>query len=230
MVTTDGFIISHGLEAVQLLTDQEVKEFIGAYRSTYSLLDVDHPITAGALDFTDYYFEHRRQIAGAMEKAKKVLIEVGKEFGDKFGRYYSFFEGYKLEDAETAIVVLGSTAGTTRVVVDELRSHGVKAGLLKLRVFRPFPAGELADALNHVQAVAVLDRSDSLSTAGGPLFTEVRSALYDRPSRPQVINYIYGLGGRDITPADLKNVYGELQKIAAGGQVQKFLRYLGVRE
>ena len=140
------------------------------------------------------------------------------------------FEGYKLEDAEIALVLLGSTAGTARVAVDKLRAAGIKCGLLKLRVFRPFPADELAAALKHLKAIAVMDRSDSLSTAGGPLFMEVRSALYDLPSRPASINYIYGLGGRDITVEDLEGVYRELQRIAGGGQIQKTIQYLGVRE
>jgi pyruvate ferredoxin oxidoreductase alpha subunit len=230
MVTTDGFIISHGLEAISMLEDKEVQDFIGPYKAAYSLLDVGKPITVGALDFTDFYFEHRRQTAQAMENGKKVILEVGREFGEKFGRSYGFFEGYKLEDAEIALVMLGSTAGTARVAVDKLREAGVKCGLLKLRVFRPFPAVELAEALKHLKAIAVMDRSDSLSTAGGPLFTEVRSALYDLPSRPAMVNYIYGLGGRDITVADLEGIYQELQRISGGGQIQKTLQYLGVRE
>ncbi|NLY89265.1 MAG: pyruvate ferredoxin oxidoreductase [Firmicutes bacterium] len=230
MVTTDGFIISHGLEAISMLEDKEVQDFIGPYKAAYSLLDVEKPITAGGLDFTDYYFEHRRQTAQAMKNAKKVILEVGREFGEKFGRNYGFFEGYKLDDAEIALVLLGSTAGTARVAVDQLREAGVKCGLLKLRVFRPFPAEELAEALKHLKAIAVMDRSDSLSTAGGPLFAEVRSALYDLPERPAIVNYIYGLGGRDITVEDLEGVYRELQRISGGGQVQETIQYLGVRE
>ncbi len=230
MVTTDGFIISHGMEAINILSDQDVQEFIGPYKAAYSLLDVDNPITVGGLDFTDFYFEHRRQTAQAMMNAKKVILDVGREFGEKFGRSYGFFEGYRLEDAEVAIVVLGSTAGTAKVVVDELREKGPKCGLLKLRVFRPFPAPELAEALAHLKAIAVLDRSDSLSTAGGPLFAEVRSALFDLPARPAVVNYIYGLGGRDIVPEQLADVYRELQRISEGGQIQNTVQYLGVRE
>ncbi|NLW08606.1 MAG: pyruvate ferredoxin oxidoreductase [Firmicutes bacterium] len=230
MVTTDGFIISHGLEAISLLEDKEVQDFIGPYKAAYSLLDVEKPITVGGLDFTDFYFEHRRQTAEAMQNAKKVILDVGREFGEKFGRSYGFFEGYKLEDAEIALVLLGSTAGTARVAVDQLRAAGVKCGLLKLRVFRPFPAAELAEALKHLKAIAVMDRSDSLSTAGGPLFTDVRSALYDLPERPAIVNYIYGLGGRDITVEDLEGIYRELQRISGGGQVQETIQYLGVRE
>src|SRR5690554_2290203 len=230
MVTTDGFIISHGLEAIQLLPDQTIREFIGPYKAAYSLLDLDKPLTVGALDFTDYFFEHRRQTAEAVMNSRKVILEVGREFGEKFGRSYGYFEGYKLEDAEIALVALGSTAGTIKVVVDDLRNKGLKCGLLKLRVFRPFPARELADALGNLKAVAVLDRSDSLSTAGGQVFTELRSALFDLPARPAMVNYIYGLGGRDITPQQLAGVYQELQRISEGGQIQNLVQYLGVRE
>ena len=229
MVSTDGFIISHGLEVVQLLKDEVVQRFVGPYKPAYSLLDVDYPITIGALDFTDFYFEHRRQLADAMEKAKKVIYEVGREFGNEFDRSYGFFEEYKLEDADYAIIVIGSTAGTAKVVVDELRNKGIKAGLLKLRVFRPFPAEELKEAMKNLKAIAVLDRADTLSTAGGPLFQEVSTALYSEKTRPEMINYIYGLGGRDITPQDLEAVYEELPKLAASEGITK-VQYLGVRE
>ena len=230
MVTTDGFIISHGLEAVQLLPDAEVKSFVGRYQPKYSLLDTDHPITVGSLDFTDYYFEHRRQVAEAMDKARSVILELGEEFARRFGRSYGFFEGYRLDDAVIAIVVLGSTAGTARVAVDALRNQGIKAGLLKLRVFRPFPARELAAALSNLQAIAVMDRSDTLAGTGGPLFHEVRSALYDLGSRPRVVNQIYGLGGRDITVEYIQEVYMSLHRLAAEKESLPPVQYLGVRE
>jgi len=140
MVTTDGFILSHCLELIESLSDKEVKEFIGKYQPKNFLLDIEHPITIGALDLQDYYFEHKRQEAEAMIKSKEVILKVGEEFGEKFGRNYRFFEDYKISDSEVAIVVMGSTAGTAKTVVDQLREEGIKAGLLKLRVFRPFPA------------------------------------------------------------------------------------------
>ncbi len=230
MATTDGFIISHGMEAIELISDDEVQKFVGKYQPAHPLLNVDKPITAGALDFTDYYFEHRRQIAVGMANAPKVIARIGKEFGDKFGRYYGFTESYKLDDAEVAIACLGSTAGTARVAVDNLRSRGVKAGLLKIRVFRPFPAEEIANILKNVKAIAVLDRSDGLSNFGGPVFNEIRSALYDLPSRPLVVDYIYGLGGRDIFVADIEKVYQTLSDISKSGKIGDLVQYLGVRE
>ncbi|MGB9587709.1 MAG: pyruvate ferredoxin oxidoreductase [Armatimonadota bacterium] len=231
MVTFDGFIISHGMEIVDTLTDDDVRAFIGPYKPAYSLLDVDHPITVGAIDFTDYYFEHRRALAEPMFRAHKVIEEVAAEFEQKFGRKYGLFEAYKMEDAEVAIVVLGSTAGTAKVIVDELREQGIKAGLVKIRVFRPFPYRQLADMLSGVQAVAVMDRSDGLSGFGGPVFGEVRSALYDAKQRPIVVDYVYGLGGRDITLEHISSVYQELLTIQKTGEVPtQLVKYLGVRE
>jgi len=230
MVTTDGFIISHCMERIETADDQDVKNFIGEYKRENSLLDTAHPITAGALDLQDYYFEHKRPVAEAMRNAKDVIIEIGKEFGKKFGRTYDLFEKYKLDDADIAIVVLGSTAGTARAVVDELRDKRVKAGMLKLRVFRPFPAAEIAAALSKTKAVAVMDRSDSFSSQGGPVFTEVRSALYEVPMKPKIVNFIYGLGGRDVKMNDINSVYDALQKIIKTGKVETAINYLGLRE
>ena len=228
--STDGFIISHGMEGIEELPDEDVKAFVGQYRPAHPLLDVDHPITAGGLDFTDFYFEHRRQIAEAMENARRVIPQIAEEFAKKFGRKYGFIETYKLEDADLAVVALGSTAGTARAAVDDLRAKGVKAGLLKIRVFRPFPAEQIVNALGKAKAVAVLDRSDSLAGQGGPLFAEVRAALYGAKNTPPTVNYVYGLGGRDIKVEDLVRVYRDLEKIAAGQPAKQSLTYLGVRE
>ncbi len=230
MATTDGFIISHGMEAMDLIPDEEVKKFIGKYKPAHPLLNVDQPITAGALDFTDYYFEHRRQIAEGMANAPKVIAQIGKEFGDKFGRYYDLIETCQMDDAEVAIVCLGSTAGTARAAIDNLRKQGIKAGMVKIRVFRPFPAEQIVNALKNVKAVAVLDRSDGLANFGGPVFNEVRSALYDLSTRPMVVDYIYGLGGRDIFVTDIEKVYQTLLDIKKSGKTGQLIQYLGVRE
>ncbi len=229
MVTTDGFIISHCMEKIETIDDEKVKEYIGEFKPEYSLLDMDKPITVGALDLQDYYFEHKYAVAEAMRGAKEVIEEVGKDFGKKFGREYKLFEEYKLDDADIAIVALGSTAGTAKSVVDDLRIKGIKAGLLKLRVFRPFPYEEMVKALSKIKAVAVLDRSDTFSSMGGPLFTEITSALYDSPVKPKMVNYVYGLGGRDISTEEIDGVYRELQEIVKTGKVKKAYNYLGVR-
>lgn len=226
MVTTDGFIISHGMERIELLEDAQVKSFIGEPKPPLSILDVDKPLTLGALDLPDYYFEHKRQISDAVNRSAAVIDEVGKEFGKKFGRSAGLVEKYLLDDAEVGLVALGSSCGTAKVMVDELRAKGVKAGLLKIRVFRPFPAEVIVQALSSLKTVAILDRSDSFSAQGGPLFTEVRSALADLKQKPTTLNYIYGLGGRDLTLEHIRSVFSDL----ANSQGKPLVSYLGVRE
>ena len=226
MVTTDGFIISHCMEKIAMLEDKEVKDFIGERKPAVNLLDIEHPVAIGSLDLQDFYFEHRRQMAEAMRNSPPVILAAAKEFGKKYGREYGFFEKYKLDDAEIAVVALGSTCGTAKVVIDELRAKGIKAGMLKIRVFRPFMAEEVAAALGGVKALAVLDRSDSLNAQGGPVFTEVRSALFDQAAKPRIINYIYGLGGRDMTLVHIRSVFTDLQNAGK----MPLINYLGVRE
>jgi len=226
----DGFILGHGLERLELLPDEAVREFIGTYKPEHSLLDIDHPVTYGPMDLQDYFFEHKRQQAAAMEKALEIVPLVGEEYGRLSGRYYGLVEGYHLEDAEFATVVLGSTVGTTRLVVDELRDQGIKAGLLKIRCFRPFPAAMVAQALGDKKAIAVLDRSLSFGAQGNPLFLEVVAALSTHGFSPKVVNYVYGLGGRDTVPAQIYQVYQDLIAIDREGLTGPTLRYLGVRE
>lgn len=230
MVTTDGFIISHCLEKVEIFDDNVVKDYVGKYPAYTNLLDLKNPVTLGALDLQNYYFEHKMQVADAMIKSKKIILEVGKDFGKKFGREYGFFETYMLEDADVAVLCMGSTAGSAKEVVKEMRSKGVKAGLFKLRVFRPFPAEEIASALENVKVVAVIDRADGFAATGGPVFSEVRSALYDKKKKPIVIGYICGLGGREITHRHLEEIIEESDKIAKGEPVKQFTNYKGLRE
>jgi len=231
MVCMDGFIISHSIERMELLEDEKVRAFIGPYKPYYPLLDTEHPVTYGPLDLQDYYMEHKRQQAEAMQQAKPVILEVGAEFGRTFGRHYAFYEAYQLEDAEIAMVLMGSSAGTAKAVVDELRQQKIAAGLLKLRTFRPFPAQEIAEALRSAKAIAVLDRSDSFGAYGGPLFTEIRSAMFGQPQAPPIVDYIYGLGGRDLGLADVHQVFADLQKIAQNGRrPAQEVNYITVRE
>ncbi|KPU27524.1 pyruvate ferredoxin oxidoreductase [Caloranaerobacter sp. TR13] len=231
MVCLDGFIVSHSVENIELLETEKVKEFVGEYDPGLdTLLNPEQPVAMGPLDLPPHYFEHKRQQAEAMKNAKKVILEIAKEFEALTGRKYGLFEEYKMEDAEVAIVVLNSTAGTAKEVVDELREKGVKAGLIKIRVFRPFPVEELRDALKHVKAIAVMDKADSFSAAGGPVFVETRAALYDAETKPVVINYIYGLGGRDVRTNDIMKVYNDLLEIVETGEVKSVYNYLGVRE
>ena len=230
MVCLDGFIISHSIENMEMLENEKVKSFIGDYKPHYPLLDVEHPVTYGAINLTDYYMEFKRQQVEAMKHAKDVIIEVSKRFKKLSGRDYPLFREYKMDDAEVAIVVIGSAGGTAQVSVDQMRKKGIKAGLLKLRVFRPFPFYELMDALSNVKAVAVLDRADSFGAMGDPLFQEVRSALYDLKEQPKAVNYIYGLGGRNLAVEEINWVYSELTKILKTGKIERLTDYLGVRD
>ena len=230
MVCQDGFITSHSIENIELENDEEVKKFVGQYKPEHYLLNDKEPIAIGPLDLQAYLFEHKAQQAEAMKNAKKVIKEVAKEFEKWTGRKYEFFEKYKLDDAEIAIVCMNSTAGTTKAVVDELREKGVKAGLLKLRMFRPFPAEEIAEALQGLKAVAILDKADSLNSAGGALFEDVTSAMYVNNKQVPMVNYIYGIGGRDTTTMQIESVYNDLQEIVKTGETGNPYRYLGLRK
>ena len=230
MVCQDGFITSHSIENIELENDEEVKKFVGQYKPEHYLLNDKEPIAIGPLDLQAYLFEHKAQQAEAMKNAKKVIKEVAEEFEKWTGRKYEFFEKYKLDDAEIAIVCMNSTAGTTKAVVDELREKGVKAGLLKLRMFRPFPAEEIAEALQGLKAVAILDKADSLNAAGGALFEDVTSAMYVNKKQVPMVNYIYGIGGRDTTTMQIESVYNDLQEIVKTGETGNPYRYLGLRK
>lgn len=226
MVCLDGFITSHAIENISLLDDQEVRQFIGSYNAKASLLDIEKAPTFGAMTLPDTYIEFKRQQSEAMSRAKGAALEVMKDFGKRFGREYGLFETYRLEDADAAIVVLNSAAGTTKVAVDALRKEGKKVGLLRPRLFRPFPWSEIAGALKGCKAVTVLDRADSMNAFGGPVFSEVRSALYDLDQRPRVMNRIYGLGGRDYKVKDAVEVFNEALKAAESGRVDTLIKYI----
>ena len=230
MVCQDGFITSHSIENIMLEEDKEVKKFVGEYKPEHYLLNKKEPIAIGPLDLQAYLFEHKAQQGEAMKKAKEVILEVSKEFEKWTGRSYGLFEQYKLDDADIAIVCMNSTAGTTKFVIDKLRSQGIKAGLLKIRVFRPFAADEIAKALSHVKAVAVLDKSDSLNGAGGALFQDITSGMYVNKCTTPVINYIYGIGGRDTRTDEIESVFKDLQKIVETQDIGNPYRYLGLRK
>jgi pyruvate ferredoxin oxidoreductase alpha subunit len=225
MVCQDGFITSHSVEPVNFIHDDKVKRFIGKHRAEFSLLDVNKPISLGPLDLFDYYFEHKRQQIEAMANVKKAFPEVAKEFEKICGRKIEYFEDYHAKDADYVIVVMSSTAGTTKEVVDKLRKEGKKVGLIKLRLFRPFPHEQIAKILEGKKAVAVMDRSDSFGAQGGPLFLEISTALLNSKNKPVLADYIFGLGGRDTAIEDIKKVFNELVSGKA-----KQLNYLGVRE
>ena len=231
MVCQDGFITSHSIENIELIEDEKVKEFVGTYKPEHYLLNQNEPIAVGPMDLQAYLFEHKYQQAEAMRNAKKVILEVADKFEKMTGRKYGLFEEYQLKDAEIAIVCMNSTAGTTKAVVDKLRANGVKAGLLKIRVFRPFPVEEVAKALKNVKTIAILDKADSLNGAGGALYEDVTSAMYTENVHVPAVNYIYGIGGRDTTTNDIEKVFEDLQEIVKDEKNAKnHYRYLGLRK
>jgi len=242
IVGLDGFTLSHSLENVDVLTDDSVKQFVGNRQlpkvATHEgktvplMLDPENPMTMGPIAFPNYYFEFKRQQQEGMKNALKRIQEVNSEYAELSGRNYGngLTDNYKLEDAEIAVVCVGSTCGTLRVVVDELRQEGIKAGLLRLRTFRPLPVEDLRKALAPTMAIAVMDKSMSFGGLGGAVFCEIRHALYDEKQHPPIVNYIYGLGGRDTSPRELRGVFEELMHIAKTGQVEREVNYLGLRE
>ncbi|MEA3305953.1 MAG: pyruvate ferredoxin oxidoreductase, partial [Candidatus Omnitrophota bacterium] len=230
MVCQDGFITSHAVEGLQLFDDETIKNFIGEYKARFSLLDTDNPVTVGPLDLQDFYFEHKRQQSEAMNKSLRVIPGIFKEFEKTFGKKHNFVDTYRFDDAEVAVCVLSSTAGTAKGVVDKLRQEGLKVGLLKPRFFRPFPREVIVSSLSRLKAVAVLDRSESFSAQGGPLFSEIKAALYEEEKHPLVVNHIFGLGGRDIFEADIENVYRGLLETAKSGRVKEKIQFIGVRD
>ena len=230
MVCLDGFIISHSIERIEYLEDDKVKNFIGEFKQVNPLLDLEHPVSYGPLILPDYYMEYRRAHAEVMSKVPGVVLDVAKEFEKMSGRKYGFFEEYRLDDAEVGIVILNSAAGTTKDVIDSFREKGIKAGLLKPRLYRPFPYEEVGSALKHLKAICVLDRADAFGGSYGPLFMDIASSLYTCKEKPVLLNKIYGLGGRDYLPEHAELVLNELAEVAKTGKVKTFKEYIGVRE
>lgn len=230
MVCQDGFITSHAVMDMELLEDDIVKNFVGEYNPEHFLLNPKETLAIGPYAISDYYMEARRQQAEAIMNAKQVILDVAKEFETISGRSYGLFEEYRMEDAEWACVLIGSAAGTAKDAIDELREQGEKVGLIKIRVFRPFPADELAQALSKVKAVAIMDRSESFSAHGGPIGSELTAALYRNRSQAFVVNYMYGLGGRDLRVCHVKDLFHELQELAQAGVPERGYRYVGLRD
>ncbi len=228
MINLDGFIISHSMEKVEFEPTEKVSKFIGTYEPAYTLLDAQNPVSVGNFDsLGGFYFELKRAQEEAMQNAFPVVEEVGKEFSQLFGREYGLFEPHYLEDAEVALVVAGSAAGTTKHVISQLRQQGLPVGMLKIRLFRPFPAEELRKALKHIPVIGVMDRSLMFAGGqGGPLFSELRSAFYELDNRPSIYSIVYGLGGRDLGPRQIE----ELLRDFLDGNTPEDICYLGLRE
>ena len=230
MICQDGFITSHAVENIELLDDAEVKNFVGEYEPENYLLNPECPMAVGPYSITDYYMEAKRNQAEGMKNVSRVVKEVADEFASLSGRQYGLFEEYCLDDAEVAVVMIGSAAGTTKDAIDKLRAAGVKAGLLKIRLYRPFPAEEIAEALKHVKAIAIMDRAEGYSNHGGHLGADVMAALFRAHSQALAVNYIYSLGGRDVRVEDMEGIFNTLKQIVETGDAGETYRYLGIRE
>lgn len=230
MICQDGFITSHAVENIELLEDDEVKNFVGEYRPENYLLNPECPMAVGPYSITDYYMEAKRNQAEGMKHVEQVVLDVAEEFAKVSGREYGLFEEYCMDDAEVAVVMIGSAAGTTKDAIDKLRAEGKKVGLLKIRLFRPFPADAIAKALSNVKAVAIMDRAEGYTNHGGPLGADVMSALFRARSQALAVNYIYGLGGRDVRVEDMESIFATLEQIVKNNDAGETYRYLGIRE
>lgn len=230
MICQDGFITSHAVENIELLEDEEVRSFVGEYEPENYLLNPDCPMAVGPYSVTDYYMEAKRNQAEGMRHVEQVVLDIAKEFAQLSGREYGLFEAYRLEDADRAVVMIGSAAGTTKDAIDRLREKGEKVGLLKIRLYRPFPAEAIAEALKNVKAVAVMDRAESYSNHGGPLGADVMAALFRARSTALATNIIYGLGGRDVRVEDMEQVFEDLQTMIDQNDAGETYRYMGLRE
>ncbi len=230
MICQDGFITSHGVENILLVEDDLAKEFVGEYEPEHYLLNAKEKMAVGPYAVSNYYMETKKAQRQAMINAKQVILEMAEKFEKMTGRKYGFFEEYCMEDAEYAIVIIGSAAGTCKAAIDQIReTTGKKVGLIKVRVFRPFPEEEIAQALSKVKAVAIMDRSEMFSATSGPLGAEVRAALYQAKAETEAVNYFYGLGGRDITVKDFEDIYNRLEKIAETHEITDMYDYIGLR-
>ena len=230
MICQDGFITSHAVENIELLEDEEVKSFVGEYEPENYLLNPECPMAVGPYSVTDYYMEAKRNQAEGMKHVEQVVLDVAREFAELSGREYGLFEAYRLDDAERAVVMIGSAAGTTKDAIDRLREKGEKVGLLKIRLYRPFPAEAIADALKNVKAIAVMDRAEGYTNHGGPLGADVMASLFRARSTALATNIIYGLGGRDVRVEDMEQVFEDLQVMIDQDDAGETYRYMGLRE
>mgnify|MGYP001135546850 FL=1 len=229
MICQDGFITSHAVENIVLLEDKAVKDFVGEYEPEEFLLNAGKPIAVGPYSVSNYVMEARKNQEIALENAKEVIADVAEKYRQLTGRGFTYFEEYKTADADYIMMLIGSAAGTAKEAVDELRAQGKKVGVLKLRVFRPFPAREIAEALKNCKAVAIMDRCESYNGNGGPLGSETKAALFKNKVMIEAINYIYGLAGRDFTVDDAAQVFEELEAFITEGKEIEEYKYVGLR-
>lgn len=230
MACQDGFITSHAVENLMLIEDEKVKAFVGEYKPEKFLLNTKEPVSMGPYDIAAYYMEHKYQQAVALENSKKVILDVAKEFETISGRSYGFIEEYKMDDADYAMVIIGSSAGTAKAAIDDLRESGVKAGLIKVRVFRPFPAEEIVKAIKKVKGVVIMDKAEGYSGNGGPMGAEVRAAMFGTCDGVKALNLVYGLGGRDVHIDSIKEAFNNIIEVVKTNATPFGYDYLGLRK
>jgi pyruvate ferredoxin oxidoreductase alpha subunit len=230
MVHQDGFMTSHTAQGVQTLTDDAAFSFVGEYKPMNDMLDFEHPVTHGVQTEEDWHFEHKaRQHNDMMTKVMPKIQAAFDDFEKLTGRKYSIVERYDMDDADVAVICMGTSVETAREVATEMREKGIKAGVIGLRVIRPFPFFEIQEALKGVKAIATLDRS-APGGAPGMMFNEMAGALFNEAERPLLSGYVYGLGGRDLTKKHLVDLYTELQaNVDAGKVTTQLQQFIGVR-
>ena len=228
MVHMDGFHLTHVIEPILIEEAAEVARFLP--QNQYPLpLDPDHPVSMGAFGPPNMYTEAKKAQYVALDDSKAVIEEAWREFGDIFGRYYTPLDCYRCEGAKVIFLAMGSFSETAMNAIDALRDEGTAVGLVKLRLWRPFPFAEIRDAVKDAETLIVLDRALSFGGPGGPVASEIRSALYGLPKRPKVVGFVGGLGGRDITPEGFKEMINRGVEISRTGSDQEFEMF-GVRE
>lgn len=238
MVCLDGFTLSHTMENVMTIDDETIKKFVGerpfleveGHMGKGELrLNPDMPFTMGPLDLQDFYFEHKIHQVEAMNNALKYIKDIDEEWAELSGRKYEYLVPYLMDDAEVAVIGLGSAMGTVRYVVNELREEGVKAGMVRMRLFRPFPTEALIKAIGDLPVLGVMEKCISFGAPASPLMEEIMTAYYDEEKKPLIANYVHGLGGRDTSKKMVREVYDSLLKIKKDGKVKTRMSYIGVR-
>jgi pyruvate ferredoxin oxidoreductase alpha subunit len=238
MVCLDGFTLSHTMENVMTLPDDSIKQFIkertfieveGHMGKGELRLNPDMPLMMGPLDLQDFYFEHKMHQVEALKHSLEYIKEIDKDWAKLCGREYNYVDPYMMDDAEVAVIGLGSAMGTVRHVVNELRDEGVKAGMIKIRLFRPFPEEALKKAIGTVTALGVMEKCISFGAPASPLMEELMTAYYDEDVKPLMVNYVHGLGGRDTSVSMVREVFSNLMKIREKGLVTQRVNYIGIR-
>jgi pyruvate ferredoxin oxidoreductase alpha subunit len=209
IVNLDGFILSHMIEPMMLPDAEEVKRYLPPFKPGLRL-DPDHPVTIGPVGMPDVYTESKKAQDEALKAAKPVIVEAWKAFGDQFGRYYQPVESYRCEGAEYLLITMGSISETAMTAIEAMRAAGTKVGLVRIRLWRPFPFDELYDAVKDAKALAVVDRALALNGGCGPVCLEVKAGLYERRFHPYIQNFVAGLGGRDVTVEVFEDIVSKL--------------------